>query len=456
MAGGRPFPQPHKGCKTGTSLAVEGSAFAALSREASIDMNPLPIGLNYALLVRGIRMAALFAVLSAIPIFAAQSKPAASAPNPAPDVLVLSNGDTLHGKFVGETAGKLTFHSDPLGDVSVTWDKIKEMHVSESFGVLSSSVHLKRGKNAIEIPNGTIDVANEAVTVHPANAPGPAPIPVKDAQFIMDSAALDKQINHEPGFFTGWNGAATAGAMIVSATTDQYTFNGAVNLVRSVPSAPWLDARDKTLFGFNESYGKITQPAYSYAAAPPATGTVAVPSIITKSSITHVGAERDEYFSARVYALGQAAFDHNYAQDLQLQQIYGGGFGWTIVKSPKQGFDIKGTVQYEKQQFTPGAGNVGQNLIGSTFAGNYLLHLKLFTLTQALSFIPAYNNFKAYSANETDTLAFPAYKNFSFSVGTVDTYLNNAPFIATASNPPTKPNSFQFTMGVTYNIKSKY
>ena len=53
-----------------------------------------------------------------------------SAPNPAPDVLVLSNGDTLHGKFVSETAGKVTFHSDPLGDISVSWDKIKEMHAN--------------------------------------------------------------------------------------------------------------------------------------------------------------------------------------------------------------------------------------------------------------------------------------------------------------------------------------
>jgi hypothetical protein len=456
MAGGAFFQLPTEGCKTSTSPAVGGSAFAASTREAIVEMNTFPIRLNFGLFIRGIGVAAQIAALSTINIGAAQTKLPAPAPNPDQDVLILSNGDALHGKFVSETAGKVTFHSDPLGDVSVTWDKIKEMHVSEKFGVLSSTVHLKRGKNAIEIPNGSIDVANEAVTVHPANAPEVAPIPVKNAQFIMDSATLDKEINHQPNFFAGWNGAATAGATIVSATTDQYTFNGAVNLARAIPTASWLDARDKTLFAFNESYGKITQPAYTYLATPPATGTVAVPAVVTKSSITHVGAERDEYISARVYALGQVAFDHNYAQDLQLQQIYGGGFGWTMVKSPKQEFDLKGTVQYEKQQFEPGTGNVNQNLIGSTFAGNYVLHLKLLTYTQGLSFIPAYNNFKAYSANEINTVAFPAYKNFSFSEGTVDTYLNNAPFTATASNPPTKPNSFQFTMGATYNIKSKY
>ncbi len=57
--------------------------------------------------------------------------------NSEPDVLVLSNGDTLHGKFVSEIAGKVTFHSDPLGDVSLGWDKIKELHTSQKFAVLS-------------------------------------------------------------------------------------------------------------------------------------------------------------------------------------------------------------------------------------------------------------------------------------------------------------------------------
>jgi hypothetical protein len=423
-------------------------------KEAFDPMSVFPARIFLSLFVRGACIAAPFAALGLVQTCAAQSKPAA--PNPAPDVLVLSNGDTLHGKFVSETAGKVTFHSDPLGDVSLGWDKIKELHVAGKFGVLNQSVVGGRRKGAVQFPVGSFDVADKAVVVHPENGPASAPIPVAKAQYIMDNAALDKQINHEPSFFAGWNGSATAGATVVSATTNQYTFTSAFNLVRTIPTVTWLNTRNKTIFGFNESYGKITQPAYSYPATPPATGTTPVAAVVTKSSITHFGAERDEYFSPRVYVLAQTAFDHNYAQDLQLQQIYGGGFGWTALKSPKQEFDLKGTAQYEKQQFIPGAGTVNQNLIGSTFAVNYILHLKLLTYTQALSFIPAYNQPKAYSATETDSLAFPAYKNFSFSVGTLDSYLNDAPFVGTSSTPPTKPNSFQFTMGLTYAIKSKY
>lgn len=381
-------------------------------------------------------------------------KPAEAKPAAPPDVLVLSDGDTLHGKLVNEIAGKVVFHTDSLGDVTLAWDKIKELHSNGTFGVLQQNVTGKARQAIAKVPTGTLDLSNGSLTVHTENAP--AIFPVKSVQYVMNDATLRKQVLSEPGFFAGWNGAATAGATVVSATTDQYTFAGALNLVRAVPVVPWLNLRNKTLFAFNESYGKITQPAYSYPATPPAIGNVAVPAVVTKSSIFHAAAERDEYFSPRVYALAQVAFDHNYAQDLQLQQIYGGGFGWTVVKKPNQEVDLKGTLQYEKQQFIPGTGNANLDLVGSTFAATYLLHLKKITYAQSLSYIPAYNMMSAYSANESNTLAFPAFKNLSFSLGTLDTYLNDAPFGATASNPPTKPNSFQFTMGLTYAIKSKY
>jgi len=388
------------------------------------------------------------AALGAAALCVAQSKLASPASDPAPDVLVLSNSDTLHGKFVSEVAGKVTFHSDALGDISLSWDKIKELHATEQFGVLNQTVALRGKQRHVQIPVGTFDVEDQQVTIHPENAPPPAPIPVKNAQYIVDNAALDKQVNHQPSFLAGWNGPATAGATLVTATQNQYTFSGAIGLVRVVPTVSWLNPRDRTSMDFSGSFGKITQPAYINPGPPPAT----VAAVTTKTAIYHADAERDEYLSPRFFALGQTAFDHNFGQDLDLQQIYGGGIGWTAIKTPKQSLDLKATVQYEKQQFISGAAGTNQNLIGSTFSAGYLLHLKLFTYTQGVAFIPAYNNSAAYSANETDTFVFPAYKNLSFSLGTLESFLNDPP----ASLPPTKRNSFQFTMGLTYAIKSKH
>ena len=387
-----------------------------------------------------IAVAMLFCALASPTLIAAQAKDA------APDELVLSNGDTLHGKLVNEIGGKVTFHSDPLGDVTLGWDKIKELHTNGNFAVIDKNVKLRGKKISRAIPSGTIEVANQSLTLHTDNTAAPAPIPVADAVFIMDKAALDKQLFHSPGFLSGWNGAATAGAAIVTASQNQYTFSGAVGMVRVVPTASWLNPRDRTSFDFSGSYGKITQPAYTIPTTPP----TFVPAVVTKSALYHADAERDEYLSPRFFALGQTAFDHNYAQNLDLQQIYGGGLGWTALKTAKQEADLKATIQYEKQQFFYSGSN--QNLIGSTLSLSYVLHHKNVVYTQGLAFIPAFNNPHAYSADETNTLAFPAYKNLSFSLGTLDSYINNTP----ASNPPSKHNSFQFTMGFTYAIKSKY
>ena len=361
-----------------------------------------------------------------------------------PDVLVLSNGDTLHGRVVQEAGGTVTFHSESLGDITLSWDKIQSLHTSEVFAVMTPEMKKRTKRAALNLPTGTVEVSKGLVTLHPESGATIAPIPVKDAQVIVESSVLDKELNHEPGFLQGWNGAATAGATLVTATQNSYAVSGSVGMVRTIPTVTWLDPRNRTSFDFAASYGKITQPAYT-------SGGVFTPATSTKSSILHLDAERDEYFSPRMFGLGQAAFDHNFGQDLNLQQIYGGGLGWTVLKTPKQGADLKATMQYERQSFITGT-PASQDLIGSTFSADYSLKLKLVSYTQGLAFIPAYNNTRAYSATETNTFAFPAYKNFAFSVGTLDSYLNDPPTTA----PPTKRNSFQFTMGLTYAIKSKY
>lgn len=401
------------------------------------------------LLLRRVRTSAFSLLWACLAASVATAPPAvaqgSTKADPAPDTIVFSNGDTLHGKFVNEIGGKVSFHTDQLGDLTIDWSNIKELHTAGSFAVLDKSVKV-RGKKGAQIPAGPLTVTDGNVAVQSKTGAAPAPISTKNAAYIVDEPTLNKEMYHEPNFFTGWNGAATAGATLVTATQNQYTVSGALGLVREVPTVNWLDPRNRTSFDFNGSFGKITQPSYLDG-----TG-VLVPSTTTKSTIYHADAERDQYFAPRFFALAQTAFDHNYAQDLQLQQIYGGGLGWTAFKTPGQELDLKATGQYEKQEFISGAAGTNLNLVGSTFAASYVLTTKRVTFTQNLSYIPAYNTPRAYSANEIDTFAFPAYKRLSFSAGTIDSYLNDPPL----SFPPTKRNSFQFTMGLSYAIKSKY
>jgi hypothetical protein len=368
------------------------------------------------------------------------------AAKPGLDVVVFTNGDQLSGTFVREAGGTVTFHSDILGDLDIAWDKIKELRTQTKVAVLNKTVTPEKKKLPANIPQGTVTVANDTVNVHPENNAPVETIPVKDAQYIVDQSTFNKQMAGEPGFFAAWNGSATAGATIVEATQKQYAFNGAVALVRVVPTVPWLNPRKRTTIDFLGSYGKITQDAYI-------SGGVFYPATDTKTALYHADAEQDWYFSPRMYFLAETSFDHNFSQSLDLQQIYGGGIGWTVVKQPIQELDVKATVQYEKQTFINATDGTNQNLIGSTFAGIYFRKLpRGMIFNQQVAYIPAWNNLHAYSLTESNTLAIPFYKSLSFSVGTLDSYLNNpAP-----SLPPTQRNSFQFTFGATYVIKSKY
>jgi len=369
-----------------------------------------------------------------------------------PDVLVFTNGDQLTGKLLNSVGGKVNFHSDMAGDVSVEWAKVKEIRTGQKFAVIEKGVKPSRKTPEALVPQGTLTIANQSVQVHTASGGTTPEIPVKGIDFLIDDPTFQSKVKVVPGFFHAWHGSATAGATIVEATQNTYTFNGAVTLARVIPDVSWLVPRNRTTTDFSESYGKITSPSYTAppTAGPPPTPATFVPATTVKTSIYHYDFERDEYVSDRLYYLGAMSLDHNFSQSLQLQQIYGGGVGYTILKKPKQTLDLKALIQYEKQSFLDPTAGENQNLIGSTFSANYVRHLpKGMLFNQQLAYIPAWNNLHAYSLTELNTFTIPAYKRLNLTLGTLDSYLDNPPIAL----PPTRPNSFQFTVGATYVFK---
>ena len=377
------------------------------------------------------------------------------------DTLTFSNGDTLSGKLDREVDGTVFFSTDELGPISVPWSKIKALRTATGYVVLENKpgVHLRR--YVADVARGIVQVNGDAVTVQPAAAPvaekpreareervisAREPIPVKQAQYILDEKTFDRQLHEGPQLYQGWNGNATAGVTLVQGTQNQYTYTSAIGLVRTVPTVAWLTTRNRSQVDFSSSYGKITQPAYL-------SGGTLIPASYTKTSIFHADAERDEYVASRVYGVLQSAFDHNYSQGLDQQDTFGFGLGVTAVKRTAQELNLKATLQYERQTFLTSASGTNQELIGSTFSASYVLKLKRgVAFTQQLSYVPAYNVVRDYSAQETNTFTFPAYRNLAFTVGTIDSYLND-PLVAV---PPNARNSFQFTTGITYVLKSRY
>jgi hypothetical protein len=352
---------------------------------------------------------------------------AAQGPAPGPDTIVFVNGDKLVGHFVSSSGASVKFKSDVLGDITVDWSKVKELHTASKVAVIRKGVEIRKHTDTSTIPQGTLSMENQNIQVASPPQP-PQTIPVADASVIVDQPGFEKALHHQPGFFHGWAGAVTLGGSFVHATQDSETFNGALNLVRAEPGESWIAPRNRTIFDLSASYGELSQP-----------GTTTV-----KTSIFHGDAERDEYFSQRIFGFGQGAFDHNFSQGLDLQQIYGGGIGWTVIQDPNQTLDLKGSMSYIRQQFQTAP---DQSLIGSTFAEHYRRKFKHgLVADEQLSITPAWNNSSDYSASFTALLALPVYKRLSVSTGIIDNFLNDPP-------PGFRKNSFQFNLGFTYTLR---
>jgi hypothetical protein len=395
------------------------------------------------MMLRNFRTVRLVALMLFFPLpvsLAAQQAGEKSPTKPAPDVIVFTNGDQLTGKLEKGEGGSVTFQSDMAGEVTVPLAKIKELRSSGSFALLHKELNKKRN-TAMAVEIGTVSYEDGDMIV--AAPSGTERVPGKNVDFLIDQTTYEKQIVPLGGRFNdkkllrGWTGDLTGGATLVRSTQNSSSYTAAVALVRAIPTVPYLPPKDRTIVGLTETYGKLTQPAIPQTLPP----TVAS---VTMTNIFHAGLEQDEYFTPVLYALGSLTFDHNYSQGLDLQQVYGGGIGWTAIKDARQELDVKGQLQYERQSFQIASNN--ENLMGATIGENYTRKLpRAIVFTEMANVLPAFNNADAYSANASAGLVMAVWKQFGASFQATDNYLNNPA-------PGFKKNSFQFVLGVTYTL----
>ncbi len=159
----------------------------------------------------------------------------------APDVITFTNGDQLSGILERGVGDSILFKSDVAGELTLPLSKIREMHSTGSFALLRKDRPVTRAG----IETGTLFVKDGAITIaHPIEPP--ETVPVSDIAYLVDQSTYDHDLEKQPGVFYGWNGTITAGASFVRSTSNGSTFNGAIGLVRAIPTVPWLPARDLT------------------------------------------------------------------------------------------------------------------------------------------------------------------------------------------------------------------
>src|SRR3984885_12597180 len=113
----------------------------------------------------------------------AQGAPA----KPAPDVIVFTNGDQLTGTLERATGNSFVFKSDVVGEITVTADKIKELHAGGKF------VALKKGEKITRTSKqpGTVTYADNAVTLTNSSS-SVETIPTKELTYIIDQKTYNQ------------------------------------------------------------------------------------------------------------------------------------------------------------------------------------------------------------------------------------------------------------------------
>lgn len=381
-------------------------------------------------------VASLFALLVLIP--AALAPPLFAQAKPEPDVIVFTNGDQLTGTVERGTGDSVVFKSDMAGEITVPYAKIKELRAHGAFALLRKDTKTP----VTNVQEGTVSYADSKVTLSGSSSTLETVEP-KNIDFLIDKTTYDKQISARPGLLTGWKGAVNGGATFVRSTQNGSTFTVGTSLVRALPLVSYLPPKSKSTFTLNETYGKITSPVIPQTVPPS-------PDTTVKTNIFAAGFEQDKYFSPRFYVLAHTNFNHDYSQGLNLQQVYGGGIGWTPITTPKQQLDLTADVHYERQNFqqqpAPAVNSPNQNLIGSTISEIYHRNLPYrIVLSESADILPAFNNSNAYSADATVGFVLPVYKRLGVNFTTTDNFLND-PAVGF------KKNSFQFVTGVTYSL----
>ena len=311
------------------------------------------------------------------------------ASKPGSDVLICVDGEKLIGHLERATGSSVVFKSDVAGEVTLEWSKIRELRSSQKFAAIPKELKLRRAEDASTVPQGTVVMTDQKLQLKPGAQARSQAIPVGNVGNLVDEASFQEAFRKQ-SFTQGWKGGATAGLSLTQATQTSQAFTASVNFARTVPNANWLSVRSRTIFDYNQAYGKTSTPGS--------------PSI--KTSLFRIDGEQDWYLSSRLYTFVGAAFDHNFSQGLSLQQTYGGGVGLVVFKTDIQEFDVKASMDYINQRFQISALN--KNLIGSIFGETYsekFTHGILFNEQAGVT--PAWNDTSAYSAFASAALTFP-------------------------------------------------
>ena len=320
------------------------------------------------------------------------------------DQVTLKNGDRLSGTIVSADEKNLVLKSEFAGDVTIKWDAVTAIDSSQNLNFT-----LKDGKRV----SGKVTTENGNFVV--PSAPPIQKGSVTALRNDADQAAFDveKEKMAHPKITYFWSGLLDTGLALTSGNSSTLSYTLATKAVRETP-------RDKLTF----------YTAYVYA------NDNATPPSRTTANDLRTGVRGDLNISPKVFVFAFTDFQTNQLQHLNLRQVYGGGFGYHVIKNDRTTFDVFGGASYDRDSFGqyfllnpltlfPGqARNSAELLVGEEL--NTKLNNRT-TLAERFVFYPNMSDLGEYRYGFTANSTTVIKKWLSWQVTFADTYLSNPP-----------------------------
>jgi putative salt-induced outer membrane protein len=308
------------------------------------------------------------------------------------DKVTLKNGDRFSGTIVSGDGKTLLLKTEFAGDITIEWDAVTAIDSSQVLHLT-----LKDGQRI----SGKVSTTDGKFVV---TGPGAAAAPAEKDSIV----ALRNDVEHF------WSGLLDTGLALTSGNSSTLSYTLATTAVRETP-------RDKL----------TVYSTYVYA------NDNSTPPTRTTANYFRGGVRGDLNVSPRVFVFALADFETNQLQHLNLRQVYGGGFGYHVIKNDRTTFDVFGGASYDRDSFgqyfllNPLAFFPGQQTNSAEILVGEELHTKIAartTIGERFVFYPNMSNLGQYRYQFNATAATIIKKWLSWQVTFSDGYLSNPPF----------------------------
>ena len=241
------------------------------------------------------------------------------------DQVVLKNGDRLTGKIVTGDGKTLLLKSEFAGDVTIQWDAITDIESSDNINITLKDGTRLSGK--VTTQNGKFVVAGARAAATPSIAAKEAIVAVRnDSEQRAFDVETEKMAHPRFNYF--WSGTLDTGLALTRGNSETANFTLAAKAIRETP-------RDKlTVYG-----------DYIFA------NNNSVPPTVTTANALDAGLRGELNIRPRIFVFAFTDFQTNQLQHLDLRSVFGGGFGYHLIKTANTTFDLFGGFSYDRDSF---------------------------------------------------------------------------------------------------------